>query len=82
VRDWGYINKVQLWARLNNLLDRDYEETFGYSSPRFFMVGGLRVVFGLKPQADQKKRVSQARPGLQGRFSPSFSTNFQEDNRI
>jgi len=82
VRDWGYINKVQLWARLNNLLDRDYEETFGYSSPRFFMVGGLRVVFGLKPQADQKKRVSQAHPGLQGRFSPGFSTNFQEDNRI
>jgi len=45
VRDWGYIKKVQLLARANNLLDRDYMEAYGYSSPGFNAVGGLRVVF-------------------------------------
>lgn len=45
VQDWGYIKKVQLQARINNLLDRFYEEAYGYSSPMFSVVGGLRLVF-------------------------------------
>jgi vitamin B12 transporter len=45
VRDWGYLKKVQLLARVDNLLDRFYEETYGYSSPRFQAVAGLRLVY-------------------------------------
>ena len=82
VRDWGYANKVQLWFRLNNLLNRNYQEAFGFSSPGFFMVGGLRVVFGKKQQPGQKNRVSQAHPKVKGIFSPGFSRIFQEANSI
>lgn len=45
LRNWGYVKKVQVMARANNLLDRFYEEAYGYSSPRFSIVGGLRAVF-------------------------------------
>lgn len=45
VQDWGYIKKVQLQARANNLLDRFYEEAYGYSSPRLNIVGGLRLIY-------------------------------------
>ncbi len=45
VRDWGYMKKVQLLARADNLLDRFYEEVYGYSSPRFQAVAGLRLVY-------------------------------------
>lgn len=82
VRDWGYVNKVQLWARLNNILDRQYQESYGYSSPGFFMVGGVRLVFGGKTTGDQKKAVSQEQPRLKGIFSPGFSTNPQEGARL
>lgn len=43
LQDWGRIRKLQLLARANNLFDRDYEEVFGYSSPRFQILGGLRL---------------------------------------
>lgn len=45
IRDWGYIKKVQLLAKANNLLDRNYMEVYGYSFPRFQALGGLRLVF-------------------------------------
>jgi len=45
VRDLGYIKSVQLLARANNLFDRFYEESYGYSSPRFSIVGGVKAVF-------------------------------------
>jgi vitamin B12 transporter len=44
IQDWGYIKKVQLQARANNLLDRNYEEAYGFSSPRFWFLAGLRVI--------------------------------------
>lgn len=44
VENWGYVKKVQLQARINNLFDRDYEEVFGYSSPRFGFLAGFRVI--------------------------------------
>ncbi|MBW1991553.1 MAG: TonB-dependent receptor [Deltaproteobacteria bacterium] len=44
VENRGYVRKVQLQARINNLFDEDYEEVFGYSSPRFSFLAGLRVV--------------------------------------
>jgi len=44
-QDLGQVKKVRLMVRANNLLDRNYMEAFGYSSPRFHAVGGLQVVF-------------------------------------
>jgi len=44
MENWGYVKKVQLQARLNNLFDRDYEEVYGFSSPRFHFLAGLRVI--------------------------------------
>ena len=43
IQKWGYVNRVQLMARGQNLFDRKYEEVFGYSSPRFQIIGGLRL---------------------------------------
>lgn len=43
VQNWGYVNSVQLMARGMNLFDKNYEEVFGYSSPRFQIIGGLRL---------------------------------------
>jgi vitamin B12 transporter len=67
VRNRGYINKVQVWAKLNNLLDERYQEVYGYTSPGFSMLAGLRVIFGLKSQPGEKSEVSQVRaPGNSG----------------
>ncbi|MFZ5451826.1 MAG: TonB-dependent receptor plug domain-containing protein [Thermodesulfobacteriota bacterium] len=43
INKWGYVNRVQLMARGMNLFDKKYEEVFGYSSPRFQIIGGLRL---------------------------------------
>jgi vitamin B12 transporter len=43
VQDWGAVKRLQLMARANNLLDKNYTEVFGYSSPRFNIIGGLRL---------------------------------------
>jgi vitamin B12 transporter len=43
VQNWGYLNSLQLMARASNLFDKNYEEVFGYSSPRFQIIGGLRL---------------------------------------
>jgi vitamin B12 transporter len=40
---WGHVNRVRLMARGQNLFDKKYEEVFGYSSPRFQIIGGLRL---------------------------------------
>jgi vitamin B12 transporter len=45
MQNWGYLKKVQLVARANNILDRFYEEVYGYSSPRFNAMAGVRVVY-------------------------------------
>jgi len=60
IRNRGHVNKVQLWAKINNLLDERYQEVFGYSSPGFSVLAGLRVVFGLKPQTGEQTQVSWA----------------------
>jgi len=41
--NWGYVKRLQLMARANNLFDKNYTEVFGYSSPRFNIIGGLRL---------------------------------------
>ena len=43
VNNVGYIKRLQLMARANNLFDKNYTEVFGYSSPRFNIIGGLRL---------------------------------------
>lgn len=43
LQKWGYVNRVQLMARAQNLFDKNYEEVFGFSSPRFQIIGGLRL---------------------------------------
>lgn len=43
IDQWGMLKRVQLMARANNLFDKNYTEVFGYSSPRFNIIGGLRL---------------------------------------
>jgi vitamin B12 transporter len=43
IQKWGYVKRLQLMARAMNLFDKNYEEVFGYSSPRFQIIGGLRL---------------------------------------
>lgn len=43
IQNWGYLNSLQLMARATNLFDKNYDEVFGYSSPRFQIIGGLRL---------------------------------------
>jgi hypothetical protein len=81
VRNWGYANTIQLWARFNNILDERYQETYGFSSPGFSMLGGVRVIFGLKPQSGKEQKAGLT-PPLRSRFNPGFSMNEQENNRI
>ncbi|AEB08475.1 TonB-dependent receptor plug domain-containing protein [Desulfobacca acetoxidans] len=40
-----YAKKMQLQARIGNLFDQNYQETYNYSSPGFNFVTGLRFVF-------------------------------------
>ncbi|MGO9177461.1 MAG: TonB-dependent receptor plug domain-containing protein [Desulfobaccales bacterium] len=44
VQNWGYLSRVQLMLRGQNLFDKKYEEVFGYSSPRLQIIGGLRLM--------------------------------------
>ncbi|MEJ2672057.1 MAG: TonB-dependent receptor plug domain-containing protein [Deltaproteobacteria bacterium] len=43
IQKWGYVRRLQLVARALNLFDKKYEEVFGYSSPRFQIIGGLKL---------------------------------------
>jgi len=43
VQNWGTVHRLQLMARATNLFDKNYEEVFGYSSPRFQIIGGLKL---------------------------------------
>ncbi len=82
VRDWGYINKMQLWVKFNNILDNRYQEVYGYSSPGFFMLGGLRVIFGLKPQPGEKTQVSQAPLPVKSGFPRGLSAYHGRGNHL
>jgi vitamin B12 transporter len=33
---------LQVWIKLNNVLDRDYTEVLGYATPRFAALGGVQ----------------------------------------
>jgi vitamin B12 transporter len=36
-----YLKQIKIFTRIQNLLDEDYEEVFGFSAPRFNFVAGL-----------------------------------------
>lgn len=82
VRNWGYANRVQLWARLNNLLDERYQEVFGFSSPGFTVLGGLRVVFGVKPQSRDQAQISQASLPVQSGPPLGLTEDHQRGHRL
>jgi vitamin B12 transporter len=43
LENWHYVKRLKVMARAMNLFDKNYEEVFGYSSPRFQIIGGLRL---------------------------------------
>ncbi len=43
IQNWSHVKRLQLMLRATNLFDKNYEEVFGYSSPRFQIIGGLRL---------------------------------------
>ncbi|MEM6603573.1 MAG: TonB-dependent receptor [Pseudomonadota bacterium] len=42
---YGLTENVELYARADNILDRDYQEVVGYNAPGISAYGGLRVRF-------------------------------------
>ena len=82
VRNRGYINKVQVWAKINNLLDERYQEVFGYSSPGFSMLAGLRVIFGVKPQPGEKAQVSPASMPAKSELPLGLSEHHWKGSRL
>jgi outer membrane cobalamin receptor len=45
IKDWGPIRTLELFGRVENLLDEDYEEAFGFSAPGIAGFGGVKIVF-------------------------------------
>jgi vitamin B12 transporter len=45
LRDLRPAKALQLWVRVDNLLNTNYMQVYGYSSPRLSVVGGVKVVF-------------------------------------
>lgn len=43
---WRIVKGVELFGRIQNLLDRRYEETLGYPASSFTLLAGLRGTFG------------------------------------
>ena len=39
-----FVDKIRLFSRVNNLLNKDYENVFGFSSPGLSMISGVSVV--------------------------------------
>lgn len=39
-----FVDKIRLFSRVKNLLNKDYENVFGFSSPGFSMISGVSVV--------------------------------------
>jgi vitamin B12 transporter len=40
---WAFTPELQVYAKINNLLDADYIEVVGYNTPRFAAYGGIEV---------------------------------------
>jgi len=47
---WRVTNNLDLFARINNLLDEDYEDVFGFATPGITAFAGIRYRFGSSGQ--------------------------------
>jgi vitamin B12 transporter len=43
---YKFFNTVKLYARIENLLDKDYEETYGFATPGFSVYAGVKIDTG------------------------------------
>jgi vitamin B12 transporter len=43
---WDYTDRVQLFARLDNITDETYEEVWGFATPRFGIYAGVTILLG------------------------------------
>ena len=43
---WEYSDRVQLFARMDNITDETYEEVWGFASPRFAIYAGATILLG------------------------------------
>jgi len=41
----GHVNNEEVFARVNNLLDRNYSEAFGFKSPTITVLAGVKLDF-------------------------------------
>ena len=43
---WEYSDRLQMFARLDNITDETYEEVWGFASPRFGIYAGVTILLG------------------------------------
>ena len=43
---WDYSDRLQWFARLDNITDETYEEVWGFASPRFGIFAGATILLG------------------------------------
>jgi len=43
---WRILPQLELYARMENALDADYQDVVGYNTPGRTVYAGLRVTFG------------------------------------
>ena len=43
---WDYTDRLQLFARLDNITDETYEEVWGFATPRFGIYAGVTILLG------------------------------------
>jgi vitamin B12 transporter len=53
---WQVTDRVQLFARGENLLDENYQEVFGFGAPGIAVFAGLRVTLGGSPKEGGTKQ--------------------------
>lgn len=53
---WQVTDRVQIFARGENLLDENYQEVFGFGAPGIAAYAGLRVALGGSPKKGGSKR--------------------------
>ena len=43
---WEYSDRLQMFARLDNITDETYEEVWGFAAPRFGIYAGATILLG------------------------------------
>ncbi len=70
---------VTLFGKIDNLLNKQYEDPLGFMRPGFGIYGGVKVSFGGEPSGGAVQRASTAANGA-GPSSPSLSPRSQGVN--